>query len=102
MKKYVSRHWDTKIELKNQWFLSLGYGFISEEEPNIHQYYEKDYITNEQLKISLDYMAEIINTIGVPQIGSYFYDDASISKIYEIEYRCDSKNLHINLVNQDV
>ena len=23
MKKYVSRHWDTKIELKNQWFLSL-------------------------------------------------------------------------------
>ena len=23
MKKYVSRHWDTKIELKKQWFLSL-------------------------------------------------------------------------------
>ena len=77
------------------------YGFISEEEPNIHQYFEKDYITNDQLRMSLKYMAEIINTIGVPQIGSYFFDNASISKIYEIRYRCHSKDLHINLVNQD-
>lgn len=96
---YVKRHWESTIRLENNWLLSVGFGMLDKEDDNNFVYHEKDdFITKSQLSNVLMDMANIINALGIPQIGSWINFADSYDKIYDIDYNPKLGTITINFI----